>query len=204
MATHQRSIPHRLANVLVWLLILVPAPWLLFRATTGGLGPDPGKAMLLSCGLWGMRFLLLTLSMSSLRRLTGWPHWIGWRRRFGLATWVYASLHLSLAVIFVIGWSWPEIQKAVIERPYILLGLAAWLALWPLALTSTQAARRRLGKRWYRLHRLIYPIAILICLHVWLQLRADWGEWLVYTLWLSGLFGERIWQRLHRQRLARV
>ena len=137
-----------LPNLLVWALVLGPAAVLLGAAAAGELGPDPGNTLLHQSGLWGLRMLLLCLSMSSLRRWTGWPGWIRWRRRLGLAAWFYASLPLVAALVFVIGWGWIALREGMLERPYIILGLAAWLALWPLGLTSTRSARPRLAASW--------------------------------------------------------
>src|SRR5690606_32678518 len=108
------------------------------------------------------------------------------------------SLHLLLALFYLIGWSWPELRAALAERTYIVLGFSAWLLLVPLGLTSTRRARQRLGRRWRQLHRLIYPAAILACLHFLWLVRSDYLEPLLYLVALLILFGWRLLYWLSR------
>lgn len=165
----------------IWLFALSPLAWLLYAASANQLGPDPGKAVTDNFGLWALRFLLITLLMRPLRELTGKPVFIRVRRLLGLFAWFYASLHLFSATFYVIGWSWQELLKAFDERTYITLGMLAWLMMVPLGLTSNRWAQRRLGRRWRRLHQLIYPLAILACLHfIWL-VRSDYWQPALYA-----------------------
>jgi sulfoxide reductase heme-binding subunit YedZ len=181
-----------LIKTLIWLPALAPLAWLLWRAQRGGLGPDPGQAVVLFTGVWALRLLLATLALRPLRDLTGWVQCVQVRRLVGLFAWFYASLHLLAALFYIVGFSWREIQVALVERAYITLGISAWLLLLPLAMTSTRWAQRRLGRRWRQLHRLIYPAALLACLHfIWL-IRADYFEPVAYLFLLLLLLGWRI------------
>ncbi|HUH38442.1 MAG TPA: protein-methionine-sulfoxide reductase heme-binding subunit MsrQ [Spongiibacteraceae bacterium] len=189
---------------LVWLVCCLPLGLGFWQAASGALGPDPGKALVLFAGIGALRLLLLTLAIASIARWLG-PHWpwvrrgLRARRALGLAVFAYASCHLLLAVVFVLGTSWPAVSEAVLQKPYVLLGLAAWLMLTPLALTSTDGMVRRLGRRWKRLHRLIYPAAILVILHfVWL-VRSDYGQPLFYGLVLFLLLADRF---MHERKIS--
>lgn len=176
----------------IWMLALSPMGWLVWLGVRAELGPDPGEAVVLFTGLWALRLLLLTLLLRPLREITGNPLFVRVRRLVGLFAWFYATLHLFAASFYIVGWSWAELQIALVERTYITLGLAAWLLMLPLALTSTQWAQRKLGRRWRQLHRLIYPCALLACLHfIWL-IRADYLEPVTYLLLLLLLLGWRL------------
>lgn len=185
-------------RALVWSVGCWPLCWLVLQAVRNNLGPDPGEAIVLGTGLWALRLLLITLLLRPLRDLTGRPEFVRVRRAAGLFAWFYASLHLLLALFYLIGWSWPELIAALRERTYIVFGFSAWVLLVPLGLTSTRRARQRLGRRWRQLHRLIYPAAILACLHfIWL-VRSDYLEPAIYSGMLAILFGWRLlyWARL--------
>ncbi len=179
-------------KAVIWLLALSPLGWLLWSTMRSQLGPDPGEAVVLFTGLWALRILLLTLLLRPLREITGKPQFVQVRRLVGLFAWFYATLHLLAALFYVIGWSWAELRGALIERTYITLGMAAWLSMLPLALTSTHWAQRKLGRRWRQLHRLIYPCALFAVFHfIWL-IRADYLEPVSYLLLLLLLLGWRM------------
>jgi len=112
----------------------------------------------------------------------------------GLFAFFYAVLHLLVFLAFRLGWRFGELWSEVVERPYITVGAGALLLLIPLALTSTDAMVRRLGRRWKRLHQLVYPAAVLAMLHFLWQLRSDFGRMLLYALWLLALLGWRLWR----------
>jgi sulfoxide reductase heme-binding subunit YedZ len=163
----------------VFLLALLPLPLVLWQS--GG-GPDPGKTVVLLTGLWTIRFLMITLSLSPIRRWFGFAVVLGYRRMMGLYTWFYASLHLMAVLTYILGWSWSVFVEEFIERPYMALGIGAWLLLLPLGLTSNRWMIKKLGSRWKLLHRLVYVVAILACGHfIWL-IRSDYGQALVYSL----------------------
>ncbi len=185
----------------VFIASLVPFGFLLYGAFTAGLGPDPAKTIMISTGEWALRFLLLTLAVSPLRRLSGWQWPMRLRRMLGLYVFFYACVHLVAFFQFYVGWSASRALEEVVERPYITVGMTAWLLLLPLALTSTRTMQRRLGRNWRRLHRLVYPALVLACVHLAWQVRSDFGEALVYCALAALLLGYRWWPRI-RSRLA--
>lgn len=185
----------------VWILCLAPLAWLLWLGGSGALSPDPGKALVDGLGLWALRLLLVVLLLRPLREATGVVAFIRVRRLFGLFVWFYATLHLLGASFYIIGWSWPQLATALQERTYVVIGALAWLLLLPLAVTSTRAAQRRLGLQWRRLHRLIYPAALLVCVHFLWLVRSDYREPGVYTAIVIALLAWRLWPGRHlRQR----
>lgn len=172
-----------------------PAGYLVYRATNGLLGADPVAELTHQTGSWALRFLWLCLAMTPLRRLLSkaWP--IQYRRMLGLYAFGYASVHLSIYVVLDLGGYWPQLLEDLVKRPFIVVGALAWMLLLPLALTSTRAAMRRLGRHWGRLHRSVYAVALLALLHfVWL-VKADLREPLLYAALLALLFAAR-WRPL--------
>ncbi len=182
----------RLIRSSVFVLCLLPFARLLWQALGGGLGPDPAKAIMLDTGEWALRLLALTLLASPLRSWAGWSLPLRLRRMLGLYSFFYACLHLMAFGQFYLGWSWQLLLEELTERPYILMGFGSWLLLLPLALTSTRGWQRRLRRNWRRLHRLIYPAAVLACLHLAWQARSDIGEALVYAAVFAVLLGWRL------------
>ncbi len=180
----------------VWLLGLVPLFWTGFRFATVGLGANPIEAVLHRAGRWTLILLLVGLSITPLRRLTGWNQIIKVRRLVGLFAFFYASLHLSIYLGLDQGFAWSFIVEDVVERPFITVGAGAFLCLVPLALTSTRGWIRRLGKRWQRLHRLVYPAAAMGTLHFFWKVKADTFWPLVAASILAALLLVRVpWQR---------
>lgn len=175
----------RIIKGLIWLFALLPLGWNLWLGFNNQLGPDPGKALVDSFGLWSLRLLLITLALRPLRELSGNAVFIRVRRLVGLFTWFYATLHFGAGMFYVVGWSLPELIAAVGEKTYIVLGIFAWLLLLPLGLTSSRWAQRKLGRSWRKLHQIIYPIAILVCLHfIWL-VRSDYWQPALYATVLA-------------------
>lgn len=165
----------------IWIACLSPLGCLVYWAATQQLGPDPGKALTDYLGLWALRLLLVVLLLRPLREITGRPQFVQVRRLVSLFAWFYASIHLLAGMFYVIGWSWVDLLVAFDERSYITLGILAWVLMMPLGLTSNRWAQRRLGARWRKLHRLIYPLAVLACLHfVWL-VRENYLEAVLYS-----------------------
>ena len=155
-------------------------------------GPDPGKVLVDNLGQGGLVLLLLTLSMTPLRRLTGWGGWLAVRRQLGLWCFFYIVLHLCGYLLFILGMRFDRLVADVIERPYVIVGLLAFLGLLALALTSNRYSQRRLGMRWRQLHRLVYPILGLALLHMLWVVRSDIGEWLFYAAAGMGLLSLRL------------
>jgi len=166
------------------------------------LGANPVEALLHGLGKWGLNFLFLTLCISPLRQITGWVHWMRFRRMLGLTAFFYLFGHFAFYLAVDRGLDLRLLTEDVIERPYITVGLAGLLLLVPLAATSTRASMRRLGRRWQTLHRLVYPAAVLGCVHYYWQVKADVREPLIYFTVLAGLLGWRWWK--HRERLSRA
>ncbi|MEZ5562758.1 MAG: protein-methionine-sulfoxide reductase heme-binding subunit MsrQ [Gammaproteobacteria bacterium] len=168
-------------------------------AEIGGLrlGPNPQLYIRDELGEWGLRLLLLTLAITPLRQLTGkaWP--LLFRRMLGLWAFAYLALHFVTYFFLDRSLDLDIIVEDILERPYITLGLAAFLLMVPLAITSTAGWQRRLGSRWLQLHRLIYPIAILGCWHFYWLVKKDLREPLVYCGILAILLLARIWRARH-------
>ena len=155
------------------------------------LGPDPADEIIRGLGSWAITMLLATLAVSPLSRLVHRPWLIRFRRMVGLWAFAYVVLHFVGYLGLLAGFQLASIADDVVKRPYITVGFAALLALIPLAVTSTRAWQRRLGRRWRTLHRLVYAIGIAAWIHVlWLS-KGDFADPLVYGLALAFLFGER-------------
>ncbi len=193
-----------IAKPLVFLLCLLPAAWLvagLAGLPAATLGANPIEKIQDTLGIWGLRFLLATLAVTPLRELGGWPRLMGFRRMLGLFAFFYIAVHFLFYLLVDQGLDWRLLLEDVAKRPYITVGFTALLLLAPLAVTSTKRAMRRLGRRWQKLHRLVYPAAILGCTHFYWQVKADIREPLVYVLVLALLLGWRVY-RLRQRRAA--
>lgn len=205
MARAQEQVVRFVLKPLVLLGCLAPLLQLVAGATgLGGmsLGANPVEAVLHGLGKWGLNFLVITLCITPLRQISGWVHWMRFRRMLGLTAFFYLAGHFAFYLVVDRGLDLRTLTEDVIERPYIAVGLAGLLLLAPLAITSTRAAMRRLGRRWQTLHRLVYPAAILGCVHYYWQVKADVREPLVYFAVLAALLGWRWWK--HRERLNRA
>ncbi|HEK1685739.1 TPA: protein-methionine-sulfoxide reductase heme-binding subunit MsrQ [Pseudomonas putida] len=159
---------------------LFPA-WWLYEAATNLLGPDPGKILVDRLGLGALVFLLVTLGMSPLQRLTGWGGWIVARRQLGLWCFAYIVLHMTAYMVFILGLDWGQLGVELRKRPYIIVGGIAFLGLLALAVTSNRYSQRRLGARWKKLHKLVYVILGLGLLHFLWIVRSDLQEWAIYA-----------------------
>jgi len=198
----------RALKIAVFALCLAPLGLLLLQAFgVGGLGlgANPIEELIHRLGKWGLKFLLLTLAVTPLRKLTGWNVLIRFRRMLGLFAFFYLLLHFLAYSGLDQRFDLAAIFEDIAKRPYITIGLTALLLLIPLALTSTNGMMRRLGKRWQKLHRLVYLIAILGVWHFYWQVKLDTLEPLVYAGILAALLGFRVVQRWRRgQRPGRV
>lgn len=197
---------YRWTKLPLWLLGLAPFTWMVLGAFgLGGvsLGANPVERLLDEAGLWSLRILLLTLAVTPLRILTGKPWLLGYRRLLGLFAFFYLALHLTIYLVLDRTLDLGLIVEDVVERPFITLGALAFLAMLPLAITSTRGWMRRLGKRWQKLHRLVYVIAILGVWHYYWQVKLDTVEPTVYAVILAVLLAFRVresWRRRQRQR----
>jgi sulfoxide reductase heme-binding subunit YedZ len=164
----------RLIKPLVFAAALLPLGWLVRRALAGSLGANPLETITHETGLWTLRFLLLTLAVTPVRRLLGWNALIAYRRMLGLFAFFYGSLHLLTYLWFDQFFSGSEIVRDVAKRPFITAGMAGFAAMVPLAATSTAGMIRRLGgRRWRALHRLSYVAAAAGVVHYWWLVKAD-------------------------------
>jgi len=183
---------------LLFVACLVPLAWVVggvLGLPVPSLGADPVRKVL---GIWAhsaLNLLLITLSVTPLRQLTGNAQLLRLRRMLGLFAFSYALLHFLTYLGPFQGFSWAAIVKDLVKRPYITIGFAALVLLVPLAVTSTNAMMRRLKRRWQSLHRLIYVIAILGVWHYWWQVKKDIREPLIYVALLTLLLGWRLWRR---------
>jgi sulfoxide reductase heme-binding subunit YedZ len=197
--------PGRLTAIKVALFVLALLP--LARLVTGAfvypewLGSNPAEFITRATGDWTLRFLLITLAVTPLRKLTGWGWLLRFRRMLGLFAFFYGVVHLSSYVSFDHVFDAGEIIKDIIKRPFITVGFGTLLLMLPLAVTSTNAMVRRLGaKRWLALHRLIYVIAPLGVLHFWWMVKRDLTEPIIYALLLALLLGYRVMAKLRESR----
>jgi len=160
-----------LLKILVWIACLLPIAWLVWDAVMNNLGPDPTAAITFTTGLGTLRLIAITLAITPLRRLVPRLAWlIQFRRLLGLFAFFYASLHMLTWVALYTGFDPHAMAADIVKRRYITMGMAAWLMLLPLAVTSTNWAIRKLGgKRWNRLHKLIYVAAVCGIIHYWWQ-----------------------------------
>ena len=179
----------------VFLLCLVPAGILLLEAfgVAGlSLGANPVETLIHSLGTWSLNFLLITLAVTPLRRLTGQPWLLRFRRMLGLFAFFYLTLHFLAYAGVDQRFALAYILEDIAERPYITLGFTAFLMLIPLAVTSTRGMIRRLGPRWKKLHRLVYPAAILGVWHYYWLVKADLLQPLTYAAILALLLVLRL------------
>ena len=191
---------------------LAPAAWLAWAAWTtwgGGpsdahpLGANPIEAITRFTGDWTLRFLVLTLAVTPLRRL-GWKRLAPYRRTLGLTTFFYACLHLATYVGLDLGFDFVSVGEDIRKRPYITVGFTGFVILLALALTSTRRAMKRLGKRWVLLHRLVYVAALCALIHfIWLT-KADLLEPYVYAAVIAVLLLARFIPSRRRNTPARL
>ena len=174
---------------------------LVWAGFNNNLTADPIKYITHQTGEWGLRFLLLTLVVTPLRKISGIP-WFGrTRRMIGLFAFFYISLHLLTYALLDLGLDWSHLAEDFLKRPYITVGFAAFLILTALAATSTKGMMRKLGRGWKKLHRGVYAAAALGCLHFLWLVKADLREPLIYTgLLLAWAYPDRIARRAGAER----
>jgi len=184
----------------LFLLCLTPFAHLVWGVAYDALGANPVEAVTHSTGWWTLFMLCATLSVTPLRRATGANWVLRLRRMLGLFAFFYVALHF-LTYVWLDQWfDVMAMAKDVLKRPYITVGFTAFLLLIPLAATSTDAMRRRLGRNWQRMHRFVYLIAVFGVLHFWWLVKRDVTEPALFALAVAGLLGVRLFQRL-RQRV---
>jgi sulfoxide reductase heme-binding subunit YedZ len=177
---------------LIFLACLGPAAYLTWAAFTDNLSANPISDITLETGTWALRFLVITLAITPLRRLARWNDAIRFRRMLGLFAFFYGSLHFLTYLWLDQFFDFSGIAKDIWKRPFITVGFTAFMAMLPLAITSTAGWIRRLGGRnWQRLHRLIYVAAVCGVVHYWWLVKSDVQRPMIYGLIFAALLGYR-------------
>ena len=193
-----------LLKTTVFVLSLLPLGFLLWRAAIGELSANPIKSITEETGIWTLRFLVLTLSITPLRKLSGWSRLARFRRMIGLFAFFYGFLHLATYVCLDQFFAFDEILKDVAKRPFITVGFTAFALMIPLALTSPNRVVRWMGgKRWQQLHRIVYVVAICGVIHYLWLVKADTSRPLRYGGLVAILLLYRLWDVLRSKRIGR-
>lgn len=188
--------PRRI-EALVYIVGIIPALWTFNLAISDQLGADPVKTLERTLGLWSLRFLVLGLAITPLRRLGG-PNLIRYRRAVGLLAFAYALLHVTVYVGLDQGLDAGAILRDILKRPYITIGMLAFLILLPLAATSNSYSIKRLGPLWQKLHRFVYLAAAAAALHFIMLVKAWPPEPLIYAALVATLLLYRVASRKRR------
>jgi methionine sulfoxide reductase heme-binding subunit len=183
-------------KILVYIVGFVPAVWLFYAGIMDQLGADPMRYLEQALGLWALRFLVATLAITPLRQLFN-INLLRYRRAIGLLAFYYAALHLITYLVLDQGLDMAAIVADIVKRPYITIGMATFVILVPLAVTSNNAAIRRMGgQAWAKLHKLVYVAAVGAVLHFILVVKSWPPEPLVYAAIVAVLLGYRLFRSL--------
>jgi sulfoxide reductase heme-binding subunit YedZ len=187
---------------LVFLLCLTPFALVVGDAfeITGRLGANPIEEIQDRFGIWGIRFIMMTLAVTPLRRITGWSWLVRFRRMLGLFTFFYVLMHFLNWLILDQGLLLSAILEDLTERPFITLGFTALVLLSAMAVTSTNGMRRRMGRNWDKLHYSAYAVGVLGVWHYWWQVKKDTSDAWIYALILAVLLGYRLWWKHRHQK----
>ena len=197
---------------IVFLLCLVPAALVItdLFEITGTLGANPVEAMLDRFGNWAIRFIMIALAVTPLRKLTGWNWLARFRRMFGLFTFFYVLVHFLIWLMLDRGLYFsgftevlPAVVEDLIKRTFITLGFAALVLLTALAVTSTAGMRRRMGRRWQTLHYSAYAVGILGVWHYWWQVKTGPDDAIYYAAIFAVLMGLRLYWYLQKRKKSR-
>lgn len=186
------------AKPLLFILCLLPMAALVWRGFEGNLGANPVEFITRDTGDWALRFLLITLAISPLRKWTGNASIARFRRMLGLYVFFYAFCHFLIWLIADHSLDFADMIEDIVDRPYITFGFSAFVLLIPLAITSNHAMIRKLGKRWKSLHKVTYLVAILVILHYLWLIKADYLEAGIYAAITAALLIQRIKFKLKR------
>ncbi len=193
-----------LSKISLFVLSLLPLVRVAYLVLTAR-AVNPIELITRSTGTWTLVFLMVTLSITPLRKLTGWNVLIKFRRMLGLFAFFYVFLHFSTYIWLDQSFDFTHILKDIYKRPFITVGFAAFVLMLPLAITSTDSMMRRLRRNWTRLHYAIYPIAILGVLHYWWLVKRDITQPIIYAVILGVLLGYRVCAKLPKsQMIARA
>jgi len=198
-----RTTRDRLVYAVVWLACFAPLLWLAWRGLNNDLGANPIDKLIRELGVWGLRLLIVGLAITPAARILKQPRLIRFRRTIGLFAFSYILLHLANYVVTDQWFDWTSIGKDILKRPFITVGMLAFVLLVPLAVTSTNWALRKLGPlRWRRLHRLTWVIVPLGVVHYYMLVKADHRSPLIYGAIVAALLGWRLWEAVGK-RLSR-
>jgi methionine sulfoxide reductase heme-binding subunit len=186
----------------LFVMALVPAAALAYNAYTGDLTANPVDYIEDFTGDWAIAFLIISLAVTPLRRVTKWNEIIRIRRMLGLFAFFYATLHVLTWIALVSFFDFPTMLEDIAKRPFITVGMGTFLVLLALAVTSTQGSIRRLGRRWGQLHSLVYVAAVGGVVHFWWLVKADITEPRRWAFVLVVLLGFRIWWTLRKRMLS--
>ncbi len=194
------------AKPIVFTSALLPLTWLAWVVATSDLGPkgplgaNPIEYVIRFFGDWAIRFLLLALAVTPASQITGWTQLVRFRRMIGLYAFFYVCLHMSSYIGFDQFFDWLAIWKDILKRNYITVGMATFLMLLPLAATSTKGMVKRLGgRRWTKLHKLVYPAGIAACFHFYMMRKGVQLEPIVYAGICAVLLGWRVAAHLRKK-----
>jgi sulfoxide reductase heme-binding subunit YedZ len=177
---------------LIFCLCLSPFVYLLFRTFTGRLSVNPIEDITLTTGIWALRFVVITLAVTPLRRISGWNKVIQYRRMLGLFAFFYGLLHVLTYVVLDHFFDFERIVADVVKRPFITAGFIAFMSMIPLAITSTKGWIRRLGRRWQTLHRLVYLTGIAAAIHYLWKVKVMVGSPVYYAVAIAVLLVFRV------------
>jgi sulfoxide reductase heme-binding subunit YedZ len=180
-------------KAVVFAAALVPAAALVYDFYTEDLTANPLDYITDQTGTWALAVIVISLAVTPLRRLTGWNQIIRLRRMLGLFAFFYALLHLLTWIVLFNYFDVKMMLSDVVERPFITIGMATFLILLALAVTSNQWSIRKLGRRWQTLHRLVYAAAIGAVVHFWWSVKADITEPQRWAVVVAVLLGIRVW-----------
>jgi len=195
----------RALKPVTFIACLIPLGQLLYNAWTDNLSANPIEFITHFTGDWTLIFLLASLSVTPLRKISGWNELIKYRRMLGLFAFFYAVLHFATYMVLDHFFDFPAIVKDVMKRPYVTAGFTGFVLMIPLAITSTAGMIRRLGKRWQQLHRFVYVVGIAGVIHFYWLVKADIRRPVQYGAVLALLLGYRLvvkWMPALRGRLA--
>jgi len=192
----------RFLKISVFLLCLVPISLLFYNLYLDELGANPFEVLTRESGEWTLRFLLITLSLTPLKYLLNksWP--LKFRRMLGLYAFFYASVHLLTYIWFDQFFDWAEVWTDIVKRPFITMGMLSWLLLLPLAVTSTNGMKKRIGRYWKKLHQLVYLIGVLVLIHYFMLVKADIYWPVLYSIVFIALMIVRLYKNKKWLQLA--
>ena len=197
MLMQQKFSIRSLIKPATFILCTLPLLVAIYAVSQDQLGANPIEGLLVLTGEWGLRLLLITLAVTPLQFMFKWLWVAKLRRMLGLFAFFYAVMHMLIWLVLDQGLDWSSVISEVLEKKYIAVGLIALLGLLPLALTSNRWAIRKLGKKWKPLHRMVYPLTLLVVVHFLWQVRAnDIMEPAMYLAALLVLLGWRFFKKL--------